>query len=161
MKTDRINIYITTTSEKRIKEIAKKNHVSMSTTISELVFCFSEILPKLQDKYLITINDGNGKKTSIKPKFYQDQKKLFDDRKRNMAITNLIYVFTENKLEEYSTKDRTQHLKKVFYSTLQKRKEIYYNYNEQLRNNIRMAKDKKFMAYMEKLNAGQNQKTNG
>lgn len=163
MKVKKVNIYIDSVCKAKLQTISKKNHVSISTVVAEMCNYFGNLKPileKLQDNYIVDLKKAN--KTSIKPKITWLDNTYLTEHKLNMLISNIIYCFVYEKLEEYITKEMVLNLKHKFYGTLQKRKEEYYNYNTLLRNNVRMAKDPNFMKYMEKIgNARKTKTTNG
>lgn len=151
-----LNIYLTTTDINALKKIMQKYLVSLSTIADKVIFEFlkavnhtkdddkkPENFEKLKNGYLYTIYENT--RTSIKPRIYKELPKL-DKR----LATNCLKMYARNSwnLIFKNKSDVDRMLSAIDYDL----KEVYdqfYNYNEQLRNSIRVIKENK--DYIERL----------
>lgn len=148
MKTQKVNIYLDDEMQKVSKKLRKKYHVSLSTCVQIIADNMFQIWRKLADDPII-IQDA--KKTSIKPKLVMGQ--LFDNipKAKGYVLSECLYIYCHDLIYSYYDKEAGSEIKQKIHNQLNNTRESYYNYNEQLRNNVRMAKDPSFQKYWEKI----------
>lgn len=121
-----------------------KYHVSMSTIVMQIAFCYQETYNKLTKEYLIK----GGKKTSVKPK---EMWEGLTTQEKTIYFTNIVYLYFAKKTANYVSKERDIEIKQILNKYLTQTKEDYYDYNRFIRNQTRMMRNKKNRKYMKGL----------
>lgn len=143
MKTPTINIYINEKTKHKLNDYCAKHHVSYSTFTECLVMATTEIQKQLVNDYLC-----KGDKTSLKVNSKWDIE--LEQVEKAKLYTNLIYLYFNKKLSSYYTNDRYQRIMQIFQKEIDKKTDQYWNYNNFIRNEARMLKNKNTRDYLAK-----------
>ena len=147
MKT--INIYITAKHKAELDRLRSKYKVSLSTLIGKLSFAFINSLNKYGDfnKTLEALSNSylqkdNTYKTSCKPRELNET--LANTIKnKNCFASNLVYIYLEKQIKNYVNDKGLTEFYMILDRELQKATDIYWDYNQQIRNTRRMLKQNK------------------
>lgn len=149
-----INIYLSTKTQDLLKETQKKYHVSIST-IAQIItnYVKPNILEYGHDILNTYIDKDHRNKTSIKPSNLKETddffKKInFSKETASHIYSNLLYLFANEMWmdlfnnEIKSSKDLNKHIKDIN-KELANKKEIFWNYNNRLRETVRIVRKEK------------------
>lgn len=145
----RINIYLSTNTENKLTDIRKKYHVSLSTIAQILLDCFKPNFIKYDSDFFITYKDTEHRnRTSIKPNNIDENSDIMQYCKGELSaishiISNLLYYYSNEDYEylfQEQNKNKIEKWKKEIEKEFFKRKEIYWNYNKNLRQQIRIVR---------------------
>lgn len=153
----KIYIYLTTTEINTLKKIQQKYLVSLSTICDKVIFNFLKAFNKTEDedknedvakdiiqkKYIYSIKENN--RTTIKPRIY----KHYPSLDQHLATTCLKLYANKDFKRVFKDKKTIDQMLSGIDIDLIKTYDHYYNYNETLRNSIRVIKENK--DYIERL----------
>lgn len=145
----RINIYLSSNSESKLTDIRKKYHVSLSTISQILLDCFKPNFIKYDNEFFTTYKDTEHRnRTTIKPNNINENNEIMKICKGELSTishvtSNLLYYFATEQYEylfQESNKMKLEKWKKEIEKELIKKKEIYWNYNANLRQQVRIVR---------------------
>lgn len=145
----RINIYLSATSESKLTDVRKKYHVSLSTIAQILSDYFRPNFKLYDSDFLIIYKDTEHRnRTSIKPNNITEDSELMQHCKGELsilshALSNLLYYYANENYEylfQETNKNKLEKYKKDLEKWFIKKREIYWNYNANLRNQIRIVR---------------------
>lgn len=143
MTTQTINIYLNEKTRKELLNYCSKHHVSFSTIAEKLTYAFVEKQQILCESYL-----SKGQKTSIKVNSNWDDK--LNTNQKAILYTNLLYLYFNKKLKNYFDEERYKRLISIFQKEIDKCEDTYWNYNNHIRNEARMLKNKNTREYLKR-----------
>lgn len=132
-----INIYLNGETLKKCKEYQNKYKVSLSTLANEIVnryWIFKACQTLLTIEYICKTQDK--KRTTIKPK--NDMFKINENV--SMIYSNALFIFMTKQEKLIGLGEMKEKVRNEIYNALQEKREIYWNYNDQIRNTRRMIK---------------------
>lgn len=142
-----INIYLSQTTLDRLNDMRKKYHVSISTIAQILSDYIRPNINNYPAEFLMTYIDKEHRlKTSIKPNNLKEtedffKKIQFSKETASHIYSNVLYIYAKedfNYLFQGATEKECKKWAKEIENELIKRKDIYYNYNNNIRNTLRI-----------------------
>lgn len=146
-KVKRVQIYYKDDTKKFLIAWQNKYKVSFSNILDKIIgfllnepeFLQRELFIKLKTEYLFDRPDMSHR-TTLKPK-QENWNSVLKDLEKTKLYTNLLYIYTFKKLKDYIQDDkRINQINQKIINELQKSREIFWNYNIQVRTNVRAIK---------------------
>ena len=142
-----INIYLSSITEDKLTEIRKKYHVSLSTIAQILLDSFKPNFIFYQNEFFTSYLDVDHRnRTSIKPNNVDETSEYMQICKGEIStlshiISNLLFLYAKkdfqylfNTANQHNIEKWSREIEKEFL----KKKEIYWNYNANLRQQMRV-----------------------
>lgn len=140
-----VNIYLTKEEKSKLKELQERYKVSYSTIADKVIFYVIQAWPKdnteITDKYLYDQDKNKNIKTSIKPRIFKGG--LDNIPNKNRVATNCLKMYLKKDIKNYFNQVATQQIYSKVDTELRKTQEIFWNYNQKIRTEMRFLKENK------------------
>lgn len=150
----RINIYITEKTKNELLHYCKKYSVSISTIADKLTNILLTKTSLKETTFTWIINGTLNKnyldketknKTSIKPRINDEYLNFLENTKdtanKSRYYSNILYLLAnQERLKQYYTEEQINLIKMSLGNQLANTKEPRYNYNQELRKQVRIVK---------------------